>query len=86
MGQAHKTVVENNNSVSTPNELEKYCVVDAKAGKNFVVCIVESGELFVFDGCLELVKLPLRYGIKIDKVFVVQQTILGICENNYLIQ
>ena len=70
----------------SPPDIEKMCVTFSTAGYQFVVFINDRAEAFVFDGCLEIVKLPMQSYQRIETVRVIGDKILGICEDGYLIE
>ena len=87
LGHSHKTPKRLGPcGVFAPPNMEKVCVTGSSAGYKFVVFLNENHEAFVFDGCLEIVKLPMQSYQKIEKIHIVGQRILGICEDFGLIE
>lgn len=70
----------------SPPDIEKMCVTFSTAGYQFVVFINDRSEAFVFDGCLEIVKLPMQSFQRIETVRVFGDKIIGICEDEQLIE
>ena len=87
LGHSHKPPKRLGPSgVFAPPNIDKMCVTGSAAGYKFVVFLNENHEAFVFDGCLEVVKLPMQSYQKIEKVYIFGNKVLGICEDLGLIE
>lgn len=86
LGYTHDLGQIDNTGVVCPSDLEKMCTVETKAGNCFVACLMENGDVYAFDGCMDLVKLPVLCSQKIEKIEVVGGKVLGICEEKYVIE
>ena len=87
LGHSHKTPKRLGPcGVFAPPNMDKICVTGSAAGYKFVVFLNENHEAFVFDGCLEIVKLPMQSYQKIEKLHIIGQRILGICIDTNLIE
>ncbi|CAG9330821.1 unnamed protein product [Blepharisma stoltei] len=49
-------------------ELEKYSITAVSCGNSFIVALTDSGEAYIFDDCMDLVKLPINYGDSITSI------------------
>ncbi|OMJ85276.1 hypothetical protein SteCoe_13437 [Stentor coeruleus] len=79
----------NNNftgGIISPPGIERLCIRLSRAGYKFVTCVTDSGDIYAFDGCFELVKLPLPSYHRIDDLRVSGQNIIGNCEDNYVLE
>lgn len=61
-------------------ELEKMTVIEISAGKNFLCVLIENGEVFAYDCCMDLVKLPLPESILIRKVACCKDMAYGLSD------
>ena len=50
------------------NELDKHCIVEISAGNFFLSALSDLGEVFIFDSCMELIKLPLHSEGQVIKI------------------
>ena len=86
LGFTHHHTINHSTGIISPPELEKMCAVKARSGKNFVACLMETGDVYSFDGCMDLVKLPAPSYQKIEDIQIVGEKVLGFCESNYLLE
>ena len=49
--------IQTGRSYSHP-ELDNYCAIQLIGGKNFISVLIDSGEVYAFDECMDLVRLP----------------------------
>lgn len=54
----------------TVPEMEKFFAVSVGAGAGFIAFLEESGDVYVFDACLDLIKLPTEANVNIKKFTV----------------
>jgi Regulator of chromosome condensation (RCC1) repeat len=66
-----------NRSYSHP-ELDKYSVVQLVGGSNFISILVDTGEVYILDGCMDLVKLPTRSEDKVLSIVSNFNSVLGL--------
>lgn len=64
-----------NKDLFTFEELEQLCVLQIAAGEDFISILTESSEIFVFDGCSQLIKLPVHS--KVDCIVANKEYIVG---------
>ena len=57
-------------------ELEELCVLQISAGENFIAVLTENNEIFVFDGCNQLIKLPVHS--KIENIVANKESLVGL--------
>ena len=65
-----------NNELDGFEELEELCVLQIAAGEDFIAVLTENNEIFVFDGCNQLVKLPVNY--KIENIVANKDSLIGL--------
>lgn len=87
LGLTHN-ITDNNftGGIISPPGIEKLCIKFSRAAYKFVACVTDSGDVYAFDGCFELVKLPLPSYHRVDDLKISGQNIIGICEDNYVIE
>lgn len=62
-----------------PGFREKY-VENAEVGGNFLVVLTDLGEVYLFDSCLDLVRLPTETGTKITTIGLLDEGVYGQAE------
>ena len=50
------------------SELNNYSVIQVVGGNNFIAVVVETGEIYALDGCMDLVSLPKYFESKIEYI------------------
>lgn len=86
LGYTHEyNLFETATRVLCPSELEKICIVASRAGEDFAVCLADTGEVYAFDGCMELVKLPSLSYVTVEDIKVVGRDIIGLCQDSFVI-
>ena len=77
-----KKVFKTKNLPSSHPELERMTAIQIAAGKEFLCVLVESGEVYAYDNCMDLVKLPLPSGVGISSIACCRDMAFGLgdCE------
>ncbi|CAG9316164.1 unnamed protein product [Blepharisma stoltei] len=63
-------------------ELEKYSTIFVCCGTNYIATLTDSGEVYVFDDCMDLVKLPVNYGNDINFIASTLEVVYGYSRNS----
>lgn len=65
-------------------ELEQHFISQVAAGDSFVAVLTDGGQVYVFDDCMELIKLPLSTHATIKTIAAGDQCVYGILSNLYI--
>lgn len=69
------------NLPSSHPELERMTVIQIAAGIDFISVLIENGEVFAYDSCMDLVKLPLPQNVSIASIACTRHMVYGIGES-----
>lgn len=64
-------------------ELDKHSIVSISSGANFLVNLTDNGEVFVFDGCMDVVKLPIQSETRVSSIIAGEKVVWGL-SSSYL--
>lgn len=84
IGNAHKNARRSLRNRLLPYshpELERLTAIEIAAGHDFLCVLVEGGEVYSYDACIDLVKLPLPQGVSIQKIACCKDSAIGLAEN-----
>ena len=59
-------------------ELDNYSVVQLVGGSKFISVLVETGEVYILDDCMDLIRLPIFSKSKIDQIIAGPSSIWGL--------
>ena len=62
----------------TPPGLENHFLTDIQASPTYNVALNETGEVYVYDNCSEITRLPMLFGTKIAHVATFASQVYGI--------
>lgn len=65
---------------SSHPELERMTAIQIVAGADFISVLIENGEVFAYDSCMDLVKLPLPQNVSIASIASTRYMVYGIGE------
>lgn len=66
-------------------ELEKYSTINVCCGSTFIAALTDIGEVFIFDDCLDLVKLPITHGVSVTSFSSTLDVVYGYARSqNYI--
>jgi hypothetical protein len=74
-------------SLNTPHpvpELEQHFVTSVSAGSDFVVALTDLGYAFVFDDCVELVRLPTASNVAVRHIAAYDHLVLGMTTDGHM--
>lgn len=66
-------------------ELDQYSIVDICTAGNFLASLTDSGEIYIFDSCMDLVKLPVQSETQVEKIIAGEKVVWGLA-SSYLYQ
>jgi len=63
-------------------ELEQYFINSISSGSGYLTTLTDTGEVFVFDNCLELARLPIPSESEVRAIYSLQKTVYGISRDS----
>ena len=87
IGISHRTNRKSLKSKILPSshpELERMSAIEIAAGADFLCVLIEGGEVYAYDNCMDLVKLPLPQGVSVQKISSCREMAYGLGEGEII--